>query len=112
MGCTVPDAFAWREIRQRRNDLTDYVVHFTSDSFNPHVLPAGVLRQILRDDHIKPSFSPMSNRHRKGLKHNTVTGPDPVVCFTEMPLWAVIQTRTEFPGYDGVRRCLSQALPV
>jgi hypothetical protein len=63
---------------ERRTDLTDYVIHFTSEASRPTVLAEGVLRQILRDGHIKPSFSPMSNRHSKGVKHNTVKGPDPV----------------------------------
>ncbi|OAI45813.1 hypothetical protein AYO44_12365 [Planctomycetaceae bacterium SCGC AG-212-F19] len=110
----MPGALAWREIREKRNDLSDYVIHFTSPISNPTILAEGVLRQILRDKHIMPSFSPMSNRHSKGIKHNTVKGPDPVVCFTEMPLWAVIQTRKVFPGTMGFgiayhKRCLYEA---
>jgi len=62
----VPGACAFREIRERRTDLTDYVIHFTSEASSPTVLAEGILRQILRDGHIKPSFSPMSNRHSKG----------------------------------------------
>jgi hypothetical protein len=92
---------AWQEIREKRVDLTDYVIHFTDSSDNRKVSAEAMLLKILRENCIKPSFSRMSNRHDRTKKHNTVKGPDPVVCFTEMPLWCVIKCREVFAGTMG-----------
>jgi hypothetical protein len=89
----------WEEIRNARIDLTDYVVHLTRGAEGKSALD--VLIDILRCNRIKATFAPMRSRHRVKLQ-NTIKGPDPAVCFTEQPLWAIIKSRGVLPDrYSG-----------
>jgi hypothetical protein len=92
---------AWQVIRENRVDLTDYVIHFTDSSDDRRISAEATLLQILRDGMIKPSFSRMSNRHDRSKSHNTIKGPDPAVCLTEMPLWCVLKSREVFKSKMG-----------
>lgn len=83
----------WEEIRAARDDLTDYVVHFTKHAFISHVHhPAKErLKLILRSGCIKPSFARMGNRYKREPQ-STIKGPNPAVCLTEQPLAAFLKT--------------------
>jgi hypothetical protein len=82
----------WQNIRQARDDLTDYVVHFTRHHFSPYFYhPKNLLEAILRCGYIKPSFAMLANRYNK-TPQPTIKGPDPAVCLTEQPLSAVLKT--------------------
>lgn len=71
------------DIREAREDMTEYVIHITS-SIN-------ALIEILRAGKINASFSQMGNIYSARVKP-TVRGPWPAVCFTDQPLWALIDT--------------------
>ena len=93
----------WQIIRQVRDDLTDYVVHFTRSSFVPPTLyqARDVLIQILRSGWINPTFAPMANRYKK-VPQPTIRGPDPAVCLTEQPLSAVLKTPVTRYSHYGI----------
>jgi hypothetical protein len=90
----------WAKLRSGRQDLTDYVVHLTKP--RPSSATAlDVLLQILRDGYIHPTFAKMPNR-RASMPRNTVKGPDPAVCLTEQPIWAILESRDVLPRrYSG-----------
>lgn len=91
----------WERIRKEREDVTDYVIHFTRSSFGPteYYLARNRLAKILCDGYIKPTFAPMKSRYRSTLQP-TIKGADPAVCLTEQPLWAVVDTpHRKYSGY-------------
>jgi hypothetical protein len=77
----------WERIRGARDDLTDYVIHFTKPRYNPHVSARDVLLEILQRGYIEPTFAPSPTNHWP-----TVKGPAPAVCLTEQPISAVLKT--------------------
>jgi Putative abortive phage resistance protein AbiGi, antitoxin len=83
----------WEEIRAARDDLTDYVVHFTKSEYISPIYHHAKdrLKSILQCGHIKPTFAPMGNRYKREAQP-TIQGPDPVVCLTEQPLSAFLKT--------------------
>ena len=97
----------WERIRAEREDLTDYVIHFTRDRlwhdvvangqtpkvpFVPFVPARDVLIEILDYGYIRPTYAPMNNQFCRD-RRATVRGPDPAVCLTEQPLSAVVRMR-------------------
>jgi len=60
-----------------RTDQSESLIHLTRSFDN--------LLEILRDGYLRPTFAPRKSFRTENTK-NTVLGPDPVVCFTEMPL--------------------------
>lgn len=87
-------------MRPRRADLTDWVTHFVHDPDGHNgTRDAGdafaVLLSILRDGVLVPSWAV-----RGGVR--TVYGPRPAVCFTEMPIGALIEYAKQRPA-DRVR---------
>ena len=85
----------WLRIKQARDDLTDYVIHWTrSQSIDGNYLkPFEVLKLILKSGVLKPSFAP-KRRWTVGGSANTIQGDYPAVCFTEQPLDAFIKSCT------------------
>jgi hypothetical protein len=83
----------WEQIRADRDDLTDYVIHFTKNRFKvpKFALARNVLVEILKSGFIQPSFAMLPSRHSRTEKP-TVKGPYPVVCLTEQPISAVLKT--------------------
>ncbi|WP_439880735.1 hypothetical protein ACSX1A_16450 [Pontibacter sp. MBLB2868] len=69
-----------RRLKIGRIDCTDYLIHFTRNANGRSAYQ--VLEQIIYDGYIKSGWS------YRGEKR-TVFGPEPAVCFTEMPLWAL-----------------------
>jgi hypothetical protein len=94
----------WQRIRLARPDITDYVIHFTRmravSGKRPNLFPDrpvlaqpfDVFTEILNDGYIKPSFRKTETKTAGGYSI-TVRGPDPAVCLTEQPIWAVLATR-------------------
>ena len=79
----------WLWIKQAREDLTDYVIHWTRGSNEAGVekSPFQVLQSILECGYLKPSFAPRTSA-LGGRPRDTIRGPSPAVCFTEQPLSA------------------------
>ena len=91
----------WERIREKREDLTDYVIHFTKPVYGSteYYSAKARLAKILRDGYIRPTFAPMPSRYRR-TPAPTIKGPDPAVCLTEQPLWAFLETPTrKYSGY-------------
>jgi hypothetical protein len=91
----------WEAIRAARDDLTDFVVHFTRWEYADGQMyqAKDKLIAILRSGAIQPTFAPMSNRRSTTAKP-TIQGPDPVVCLTEQPLSAFLNTpQTRYSHY-------------
>lgn len=90
----------WQRIRFERDDLTDYVIHFTRAAFMSDDWPGGygndfeVFCKILREGAIRPTFGPFPTIRVGPPKFITVRGPWPAVCLTEQPLSAVVKTRS------------------
>lgn len=80
----------WEQIRHQRDDLTDYVIHFTKPYYERPRMhqPAEVLAAILDCGYIRPTFAPMPSRNNS-TPRPTVKGPDPAVCLTEQPASAL-----------------------
>lgn len=87
----------WQQIRHERRDLTDWVVHLTKNSSPGPAFRWAIqcLAQILKDGFIKPTFAPLPNRY-SSKERATVKGPYPAICFTEQPLWALVQMKNIF----------------
>lgn len=98
----------WERIRASRDDLTDYVVHFTryraerSEGRFRHVSARDVLIEILGTGHLRPDYAARSNMYSR-TPRATVKGPQTAVCLTEQPLWAAIKSRDALtlPRYSG-----------
>jgi len=93
----------WERIRGERRDLTDYVVHLTKGTWNDGKPKSGlgVLLDILRAGVIRPTFALRGNR-KNPEPQPTIQGTIPVVCLTEQPLWAILETLPIAAGrYDG-----------
>jgi hypothetical protein len=91
----------WERIRQERDDLTDYVIHFTKHCFKPPVWDKArdVLAKILACGYIRPTFALKPTRHTS-TPGPTIKGPSPAVCLTEQPLSAILKIRTNrYSGY-------------
>ena len=89
----------WLRIKQARDDLTDYLIHWTRDS-NVHGVnksPFEVLQSILACGYLKPSFAPRTSAFASGPVRYTVRGPRPAVCFTEQPLSAFLKSCDALP---------------
>ena len=81
----------WERIRDARDDLTDYVIHFTKNVFRPVSQPARfTLAAILACGYIRPTFAPRPSRHIN-TPSPTIKGPCPAVCLTEQPIAAVLK---------------------
>lgn len=96
----------WLRIRRERLDLTDYIVHLTKTKYLPEqkVVLSGrdMLLRILDDGHVKATFAPLPNRYSPSHPQPTVRGPNPAVCLTEQPLWALLKSLKCFAGrYTG-----------
>lgn len=78
-----PPRTAVANVREARYDITEYVVHMTAYD--------GPLLEIIKSGAIKASFANMANVYSTTAKP-TIRGPKPAVCFTEQPLWAIIDT--------------------
>lgn len=80
----------YERILQLRHDTTQWLLHFTHNAPDPNDPPFGciyardVLAKILIDGALHPGWSRRNGR-------NTIYGPRPAVCFTEMPLLAFCQ---------------------
>jgi hypothetical protein len=102
----------WEQIRQARDDLTDYVVHFTRFHFSPNCNhPKGLLESILRCGYIRPSFAMLGNRFSR-TPQPTIKGPDSAVCLTEQPISAILKTPHSRYAHYGVafhKACLYEA---
>ena len=70
----------YERIKAIRSDMTDWIVHLTK-SFD-------ALKEIIQDGYLKPGFAPRRSV-RDEVVRDTIRGPNPAVCFSEMPLWAV-----------------------
>ena len=97
----------WVRIRQAREDLTNYLIHWTRDaSENGKRKPAfEVLRTILECGYLIPSFAPRASVIASRPPRGTVHGSTPVVCFTEQPISSFIkscQTLADRYKYYGV----------
>jgi hypothetical protein len=89
-------------IRNRRDDLTDYVVHLTRPRQRPAAPAFDVLLEILEAGYIRPSFAPMTSMSSGGKPGPTVKGPCPAVCLTEQPISAILVTLEAYPTrYSG-----------
>jgi hypothetical protein len=84
-----PPRTAVANVREARYDITEYVVHMTTYD--------GLLLEIIEAGAIKASFSNMANVFSNTAKP-TIRGPRPAVCFTEQPLWAIIDTMNTCGG--------------
>lgn len=80
---TPPPRSVCAKMREARYDMTEYVVHMTWSLDS--------LIEILREGYIRASLSEMGNIYSTKVKP-TIRGPRPAVCFTEQPLWALIDT--------------------
>lgn len=83
----------WEEIRSAREDITDFVIHFTRNDFSSRGIHFAKDRliSILRDGAITPTFAPLGNRYN-ATPRPTIQGKTPVVCLTEQPLAAYIKS--------------------
>lgn len=83
----------WLAIKQARPDVTDYVTHWTrrQNAGKERLEPLQVLKLIIKDGFLKPTFAPRS-RFTVGGVANTIKGKYPAVCFTEQPLEAFIRS--------------------
>lgn len=85
----------YREILERRSDMTEWLIHFTRR--NGRVPAREVLCQILREGVLRASWSERS-------RGRTVYGPVPAVCFSEQPLAAFatyVAARADVDFTDG-----------
>lgn len=88
----------YREILQRRRDMTEWLIHFTRDSCDVSALE--ILRAILIEGVLRPGFAARGNPPKK-----TIYGPSPAVCFSEQPLAGFLQylaaraNSSEMDGY-------------
>lgn len=85
----------YREILERRSDMTEWLIHCTRH--NGRLTAREVLRQILVEGALRPGFSERS-------KGRTVYGPVPAVCFSEQPLAAFatyVAVRNDTSAIDG-----------
>jgi hypothetical protein len=83
----------WLAIKQARPDVTDYLIHWThrQNVGEEWFDPLQVLKLIIKDGFLKPTFAPRS-RFTVGGVANTIKGKHPAVCFTEQPLAAFIRS--------------------
>lgn len=90
----------WLRIKQAREDLTDYLIHWTRGSNVEGVnrSPFEVLKSILECGYLKPSFAPRTSVFASGSGRRTIRGPHPAVCFTEQPLGAFVESCDTLPS--------------
>jgi hypothetical protein len=91
----------WERIRYEREDLTDYVIHFTRNYFRSGLnqLARQGLANILKSGHIGPTFAPKRTRYSSTLSP-TIKGPSPAVCLTEQPISAILKNPVHrYSGY-------------
>jgi len=89
----------WERIRKARNDLTDYVIHWTNYKHTESkgtITPYEVLQEILQCGYLKPSFAPRTS-YFTGATDNTIKGDYPAVCLTEQPLDCFIMSCNSLP---------------
>ena len=84
----------WVRIKKARDDLTDYLIHWTRGSNVDGVgkSPFEVLQSILECGYLRPSFAPRTSVFAGAPERHTVRGPCPAVCFTEQPLSAFVKS--------------------
>lgn len=91
----------WEWIRRERDDLTDYVIHFTKNYVKGPIcqLARNSLAQILVCGYIRPTFAARPSRHAS-VPHPTIKGPFPAVCLTGQPIRAVLKmARRRYSGF-------------
>ena len=92
----------WERIRSDREDLTDYLVHFTRYRITPIFRkPRDVLTDILTEGFIKPSFAPMRSRNC-ATELPTIKGTEPAVCLTEQPISAILKMGQKRYSHYGI----------
>src|SRR5713101_2956795 len=91
----------WKHIRAVRQDLTDWVIHWTRGQS-----PEGknesafqVLQRILQCGYLKPTLAPRWRRPFRWDNSNTIQGPHQAVCFTDQTLSAFIQSCKALPSH-------------
>jgi len=91
----------WKHIRAVRQDLTDWVIHWTRGQS-----PEGknesafqVLQRILQCGYLKPTLAPRWRRPFRWDNSNTIQGPHQAVCFTDQTLSAFIQSCKALPTH-------------
>lgn len=88
----------WRQIRKARQDVTDYLIHWTRGKIDGHYISEfEVLKSIIACGYLQPSFAPKARR-TVGGRENTIRGDIPAVCFSEQPLNAFIQSCRVLPS--------------
>jgi hypothetical protein len=77
----------WEAIREKRKDLTEYVIHWVKSRVVDGKWKSSfeILTDIIECGYLKPSFSVMTSLYG-GSPKPTVKGPYPAVCFTEQTL--------------------------
>ncbi len=84
----------WKVIRAAREDITDWVIHWTRYQSGPsskYVSLFEVLKLILQCGYLTPTFAPRTPRFAGEIR-NTIQGPHPAVCFTDQPLSAFVRS--------------------
>jgi hypothetical protein len=83
----------WEDIRAAREDLTDYVAHFTNNDISAGkvFLAKDRLKAILRAGFISPTFAPMGHRHNRAPRP-TIQRNNPALYLKEQPLSAFLKT--------------------
>lgn len=91
----------WERIRTAREDLTDYVIHWTKYQIvdGQSYSPFDILKLILQSGYLKPSFAPRTPSSGGGSRP-TIIGSNPAVCFTEQPLYAFINSCDAISRYQ------------
>jgi hypothetical protein len=77
----------YSEILKRRQDMTEWLIHFTRDRAG--VSAREILRIILIEGILRPGFAERVVRGTS--REKTIYGPYPAVCFSEQPLDAFLQ---------------------
>lgn len=77
-----PQNRTYERILENRNDMTQWLIHFTRP--NPPRLSLDVLKQILTEGVLRPTFAQRN-------KVSTIYGPNSAVCFTEQPIGSMMQ---------------------
>jgi hypothetical protein len=101
----------WQVIRQKRNDLTDWLIHWTRGQKIDGVQKRSidVLKHILQQGYLRPGRG-IRYGQRTGREKETVRGPQAAVCFTEQPLSEFVtscHTLSQYTEYGLAFRKLS-----
>src|SRR4051794_18643135 len=86
--------------RSCRDDLSEYLIHFTKAKFGPYQGPRKRLLEILKTGYIRPTFAPCRPLISR-IERPTIKGPYPAICLTEQPLTAIVQSNAIDERYSG-----------